>query len=75
LRTPIFQEIFIFPRKISSFFHGKIEIPWEIDVPKLAFSKYFFLGLAKPTRSVPPFHSGEQNGKVAEHHTLVGCLV
>jgi hypothetical protein len=36
LGTPISQGIFIFPREISSFSHGKIEITWEIGVPKLA---------------------------------------
>jgi hypothetical protein len=36
LGTPFSQGIFIFQREISSFFHGKIEIPWEKEVPKLA---------------------------------------
>jgi hypothetical protein len=36
LGNPISQGIYIFPREISSFSHGKIEIPWEIEVPKLA---------------------------------------
>jgi hypothetical protein len=36
LGTQIFQGISIFSREISSFFHGKIENPWEIEVPKLA---------------------------------------
>jgi hypothetical protein len=39
LGTPISQGISIFPRKISSFSHRKIEIPWEIEVPKLALKE------------------------------------
>jgi hypothetical protein len=31
----------IFPRKISSFFFGKIEIQWKNGVPKLALRNYF----------------------------------
>jgi hypothetical protein len=38
LGTLISYGIFIFPREISSFFLGKIKIPWEISVPKLALS-------------------------------------
>jgi hypothetical protein len=36
LGTLFFQAIFIFPREISSFSLGKIEIPWENGVSKLA---------------------------------------
>jgi hypothetical protein len=36
LGTLISHGIFIFPREISSFFLGKMKIPWEISVPKLA---------------------------------------
>jgi hypothetical protein len=39
LGTPISQGISIFPREISSFSHGKIEIPWKIEVPKLALNR------------------------------------
>jgi hypothetical protein len=35
LGTPFSQRISIFPREISSFSLGKIEIPWENRVPKL----------------------------------------
>jgi hypothetical protein len=38
LGTPISQGISIFPKKISSFSHRKIEIPWEIEVPKQALN-------------------------------------
>jgi hypothetical protein len=38
LGTPIFQGISNLPREISSFSHGKIEIPWEIGVSKLALN-------------------------------------
>jgi hypothetical protein len=36
LGTLIFHGIFIFTREISSFSLGKMKIPWEISVPKLA---------------------------------------
>jgi hypothetical protein len=36
LETPISHGILIFPREISSFFFGKMRIPWEIGVSKLA---------------------------------------
>jgi hypothetical protein len=36
LGTLISHGIFIFPREISSFSLGKMKIPWEISVPKLA---------------------------------------
>jgi hypothetical protein len=36
--TSFFQVISIFPRKISSFSLGKIEIPWKIGVPKPALN-------------------------------------
>jgi hypothetical protein len=36
LGTTFSQEISIFPREISSFSLGKIEIPWENMVSKLA---------------------------------------
>jgi hypothetical protein len=36
LGTTFSQGIFTFPREISSFSLGKIEIPWENGVPKLA---------------------------------------
>jgi hypothetical protein len=39
LGTPISQGISIFPREINSFSHGKIEIPWEIQVSKLALKR------------------------------------
>jgi hypothetical protein len=39
LGTLFSQMIFIFPREISSFSLGKIGIPWENDVPKLALRK------------------------------------
>jgi hypothetical protein len=35
LGTPFSHVIFIFPREISSFFLGKIGIPWKNGVPKL----------------------------------------
>jgi hypothetical protein len=38
LGTLISHGIFIFPREISSFYLGKMKIPWEISVPKLALS-------------------------------------
>jgi hypothetical protein len=41
LETTFFQGIFIFPREISLFSHGKIEIPWENEVPKLALNGSF----------------------------------
>jgi hypothetical protein len=41
LETPIFYGISIFPRKISSFSYGKIEIPWKIVVLKLALRRRF----------------------------------
>jgi hypothetical protein len=34
--------IFIFPKEISSFSLGKMKIPWEISVPKLALREWFF---------------------------------
>jgi hypothetical protein len=39
LETPISHGILIFPREISSFSIGKIRIPWEIGVSKLALRK------------------------------------
>jgi hypothetical protein len=42
LGTTFSQEISIFPREISSFFLGKIEIPWKNVVPKLALTIYPF---------------------------------
>jgi hypothetical protein len=39
LETPFPQGILIFPREISSFSFGKIRIPWENGVPKLALNK------------------------------------
>jgi hypothetical protein len=36
LGTIFSHGIFIFPREISSFFLGKMKIPWENGVPKLA---------------------------------------
>jgi hypothetical protein len=36
LGTPISHGVYIFQREISSFSYGKIEISWEIVVPKLA---------------------------------------
>jgi hypothetical protein len=41
LGTPFYQGIFIFSREISSFSLGKIGIPWENGVSKLAFSHVF----------------------------------
>jgi hypothetical protein len=38
LGTLISHGIFIFPREISSFSLGKMKIPWEISVPKLALN-------------------------------------
>jgi hypothetical protein len=43
LGTLISHGIFIFPRAISSFSLGKMKIPWEISVPKLALT--FFISL------------------------------
>jgi hypothetical protein len=37
LGTTFSQGISIFPREISLFSLGKIEIPWKNGVPKLAF--------------------------------------
>jgi hypothetical protein len=42
LGTLISHGIFIFPREISSFSLGKIKIPWEISVPKLALRVFIF---------------------------------
>jgi hypothetical protein len=39
LGTLISHGIFIFPREISLFSLGKMKIPWEISVPKLALRK------------------------------------
>jgi hypothetical protein len=36
LRTSISQGISIFPWENELIFFGKIEIPWDIEVPKLA---------------------------------------
>jgi hypothetical protein len=36
LETTFSHRVFIFPREISSFSLGKIEIPWKNVVPKLA---------------------------------------
>jgi hypothetical protein len=41
LGTLISHGIFIFPREISSFSLGKMKIPWEISVPKLALKVRF----------------------------------
>jgi hypothetical protein len=43
LGTTIFQRVFIFPWENKLISLGKIEIPWEIVVPKLAF-KVVYLG-------------------------------
>jgi hypothetical protein len=40
LETLISHGIFIFPREISSFSLGKMKIPWEISVPKLALKVF-----------------------------------
>jgi hypothetical protein len=39
LGTSIFQGISIFPWENELIFLGKIEIPWEIGVPKLALNE------------------------------------
>jgi hypothetical protein len=41
LGTPFTHGIFIFPMEISSFSLGKIRIPWENVVPKLALRGIF----------------------------------
>lgn len=48
----IFIRDFHFPRKISSFFLGKIEISWKNGVPKLAFRCFLFTKLSL-VRSLP----------------------
>jgi hypothetical protein len=40
LGISFFQIIFIFPRKTSSFFLGKIKIPWKNSVSKLTLNKW-----------------------------------
>jgi hypothetical protein len=42
LETLFSHGIFIFPREISSFSFGKIEIPWENGVSKLALKDSYF---------------------------------
>jgi hypothetical protein len=39
LETPISHGILIFPREFSSFSLGKMRIPWEIGVSKLALRR------------------------------------
>jgi hypothetical protein len=42
LGTTFFQGFFVFPREISSFSLGKLKIPWEIAVAKLALRDVVF---------------------------------
>jgi hypothetical protein len=50
---------FHFPREISSFSHRKIEIPWEIGVPKLALRTRLAAIGKKPMEKI---HQGDLNG-------------
>jgi hypothetical protein len=43
LETLFFQGFFVFQREISSFFLGKLEIPWENSVVKLALRPCSFV--------------------------------
>jgi hypothetical protein len=43
LETTFFHGIFVFPREISLFSLGKIEIPWENRVSKLALICVFLV--------------------------------
>jgi hypothetical protein len=59
LETQFSQGIFIFPREISSFSFGKIEIPWENSVPKLVLKGPLFFApkiSRPPLLPIDPFH-------------------
>jgi hypothetical protein len=64
LGTPIFQDIFIFPREISLFSHGKIEIPCKIVVPKLTLNLFLpllFIPTTIFSKFIPCISSQPQN--------------